>query len=131
MTDIEFITYAESVCFEKPWSRQEIGAAVESEYGIGVVHDGVGYALGTISYDEAELYRIAVLPEKRGIGEGSALLKEFIERCAERGASKIFLEVRSLNVHAIKLYEQVGFRRISVRQGYYGDDDAFIYLYEM
>lgn len=131
MTDIEFIIYTESVCFAKPWNRQEVSAVVDSEYGITAVRSGIGYALGTVSFDEAELYRIAVLPEKRGAGEGTALLKKFIGICAERGVKKIFLEVRSLNVHAVRLYERSGFGLISVRRGYYGDDDALVYQLEI
>ena len=132
MSDNEFIAYAESVCFERGWSIGDIAAVTGDENGICCVeHDesgGIGYALGRCSFDEAELYRIAVLPEKRRLHAGVRLMERFIVKCREKGVEKIFLEVRSSNVPAIKLYEQSGFERISVRKRYYGDEDALIYL---
>ncbi|MBR0062659.1 MAG: ribosomal protein S18-alanine N-acetyltransferase [Oscillospiraceae bacterium] len=128
MDVITFITHAESVCFAHPWTRGEVQSAVESEYGVFAVEPETGYALGRLSFDEAELYRIAVLPEKRRNGVGGRLLDSFISACRGRGAEKIFLEVRSKNEPAIKLYESRGFALISVRKGYYGDDDALIYM---
>lgn len=127
---VSFITRAESECFTRPWTYDEVQSAVCGEYGVTAVEPEVGYALGRLSFDEAELYRIAVLPEKRRCGAGGRLLDRFIALCGERGAAKIFLEVRSKNVPAIKLYESRGFSLISVRRGYYGDDDALVYILE-
>lgn len=129
MNDAEFIAYAESVCFTNGWTRENVAALLDEESSVCVVEDDTGYAIGRISFDEAELYRIAVLPEKRRHHAGERLLQSFIERCASRGAEKIFLEVRSKNVPAVSLYERNGFEKISVRRNYYGDDDALIYLY--
>ena len=128
MDRAEFIAAVERECFAKAWTVDDVRAETGSEYGVCVVEEGVGYALGRISFDEAELHRIAVLPEKRRAGEGSRLLERFIRECSERGAEKVFLEVRAKNVPAISLYERHGFSRISVRKGYYGDDDAVVYL---
>ena len=44
------------------------------------------------------------------------------ENCAE----KVFLEVRSKNIPARACYKSLGFSEISVRDNYYGDDDAII-----
>lgn len=129
MNDAEFIAYAESVCFTNGWTRENVAALLNEESSVCVVEDDTGYAIGRVSFDEAELYRIAVLPEKRRHHAGERLLRSFIERCASRGAEKIFLEVRSKNVPAVSLYERNGFEKISVRRNYYGDDDALIYLY--
>ena len=127
----EFIVYAESVCFDDPWTAESVKAAVEGGYGVCAVEDGIGYAIGRISFDEAELHRIAVLPEKRRGHAGDRLLERFISECSERGAEKLFLEVRSMNTPARRLYEKHGFAVISVRKGYYGDDDAVIYMLDM
>ncbi|MBP3857489.1 MAG: GNAT family N-acetyltransferase [Ruminiclostridium sp.] len=127
MNDIEFIAYAESVCFEKPWTAGEIRAAAEDGFAVTVVIPGTGYALGRLLCDEAELYRIAVLPEKRRAGAGAGLLGRFVDECLSRGAERVFLEVRSRNVPAVTLYEHSGFTLIAKRKNYYGDDDALIY----
>ena len=124
---IDFIASCEDACFSHPWTSDEVQSCICSEYGVCVIENGIGYAIGRISFDEAELYRIAVLPEKRRVGAGKRLLTGFIDECVCRGAEKIFLEVHAKNVPAVSLYEQTGFTRISVRRGYYGDDDALIY----
>ena len=136
MNDAEFIAYAESACFESPWTSENVKSALGSEYSVCAVErdpdgEGIGYAFGRVSFDEAELYRIAVLPGKRRAHAGSRLMERFVSLCAERGAEKIFLEVRSANVPARRLYEKHGFSEISVRRGYYGSDDAVIYALYM
>lgn len=129
MDRVNFIAAVEAVCFTKGWTADDIRAELDSEYGICSVEEGVGYALGRVSFDEAELHRIAVLPEKRRSGAGERLLRDFLAECGERGAEKVFLEVRSKNTPAVCLYEKCGFERIAVRKNYYGDDDALIYVF--
>lgn len=131
MTDTEFIAACEAECFARPWSIEDIAAAVTGEYGVCAVSEGIGYAIGRISFDEAELYRIAVLPDKRRSHHGSELLRKFIDICSSRGVRKIFLEVRARNVPAIGLYERHEFERISVRKGYYPDDDGIVFMLDI
>ena len=132
MEIFEKIYELEKACFEEPWTEESIKNQLSGENCVFTVseEDGkmTGYAFGTVIIDEGELYRIAVAPEKRGEGIGEKLLLEFVEKCRETGAVKLFLEVRSRNVPARGLYEKTGFKEISVRKGYYGDDDAVIYF---
>lgn len=131
MDDAAFIAAVESVCFESQWTEHDIRAVIDSTDGVFEIDEGTGYALGRISFDEAELYRIAVLPEKRRAHAGSELLKRFMDSCRDRGVKKIFLEVRSRNVPAVRMYERHGFVRIAERKRYYGDDDALIFMHEL
>ena len=130
----ERIYELEKVCFEDPWTEESVKNQLLNENCACTVSEDngeiTGYAFGTVIIDEGELYRIAVSPEKRGKGIGERLLHEFVEKCHERGAVKLFLEVRSKNVPARRLYEKRGFKEISVRKGYYGDDDAVVYSLE-
>lgn len=125
----------EKACFEEPWTEISVNNQLSNENSVYSVfeEDGetIGYAFGTVIIDEGELYRIAVSPEKRGNGIGESLLRDFVENCRNKGAVKLFLEVRSRNVPARRLYEKIGFKEISVRKGYYGDDDAVIYFLEL
>ncbi len=134
MEIFEKIYELEKACFDEPWTKESIINQLDSGNSVYVLSEengaAVGYAFGTVIIDEGELYRIAVSPEKRGKGIGERLLHEFVEKCHERGAVKLFLEVRSKNVPARRLYEKTGFKEISVRKGYYGDDDAVIYSLE-
>ncbi len=131
MTDVEKIYLMEKQCFSDPWSEKSLEAQLSGGNAIWFVYEenGVpaGYVLGTEVCGEAELYRIAVLSEYRRRGIGEKLMESFLGKCREMQVEKVFLEVRSLNVPAISLYEKYGFERISVRKGYYGDDDAVIF----
>ena len=134
MNEIEAITKLERLCFESCWERSAIEAQMNNPCCVFVLWQEAeavtGYALGNIVCDEAELYRIAVVPTNRKTGTGTRILQRFIADCKKRGATKIFLEVRSRNTAAVGLYEKMGFQRIAIRKGYYGDDDALIYSLE-
>ena len=131
MTDAEKIYALEAACFSDPWSLTAVENQLKSGNGVWLIteENGIpcGYALGSIVCGEAELYRIAVSKDFRRQGLGERLLASFIEKCRENGGEKIFLEVRSRNTPAISLYKKAGFEEISVRKGYYGDDDAVIF----
>ncbi|MCR4780115.1 MAG: GNAT family N-acetyltransferase [Ruminiclostridium sp.] len=129
--DIAFIASLEYECFAEPWDAQTVRTVADDPDGICVYMQGTGYALGKLAADEAELYRIAVVPGRRGRGFGGLIIDRFISECAGRGASRVFLEVRSKNVRAISLYERKSFIRIGVRKGYYPDDDAVLYELEI
>ena len=131
----EKIYELEKACFEDPWTEESVKNQFLNKNCAYTVFEEkgeiTGYAFGTVIIDEGELYRIAVSPEKRGRGKGEKILLDFVEKCRKKGAVKLFLEVRSRNVPARRLYEKIGFKEISVRKGYYGDDDAVIYFLEI
>ena len=127
MVNVAFIDQAEYECFAEPWDERAIRSVTDDACGICVCMTGIGYALGKFVIDEAELYRIAVLPGQRRRGSGRKILGEFIEECRSKGVKTVFLEVRSKNGDAIALYEQSGFSRVGMRKNYYPDDDAVIY----
>ena len=55
---------------------------------------------------------IAVVPNARGKGVGSALLEALLERAREEGYPAVSLSVDRLNRGAIALYEQHGFQQV-------------------
>ena len=88
----------------------------------------IGYCCISCLFDEAEILRIAVIPEKRNSGNGYVLLEHILEIFSEYGAANVFLEVRTGNIPARKLYEKLGFEAIYVREKYYSNgDDAVVY----
>lgn len=133
LTDEQFrqLCEVEQTCFHGSWTRETLSTEVNSPLSVLVTaqRDGriVGFALGRVVVDEGELYQIGVLPEFRRQGIAEALLSELHARMTERGAVCCFLEVRSRNAGAIALYGKCGYERISLRKGYYDDDDAVIY----
>ena len=89
----------------------------------------IGYVMAYLRPDlEGHVMSIAVDPDYRGRGIGSALLSEVIERLAARGAKWIGLEVRVSNENAIKLYERFGFKKIKRVTGYYSDGEDAYYM---
>ncbi len=90
----------------------------------------VGFVVGTVVLDEAELESVAVDEAYRRLGVGSALSEALFEWAASLGASVMRLEVRAENVAAQTMYERLGFRPCGLRRGYYVDpvDDAVLMM---
>lgn len=87
----------------------------------------VGLISYSLIYDRIELEYIWVHKSFRNCGIGSKLMDKMLSE----NVSNITLEVRSSNVYAISLYEKYGFKVVSVRNNYYGSEDAFLMLREM
>lgn len=85
-----------------------------------------GFALTRAIAGEAELLLIAVHPDARGQGVGSALLRAVIEGCRQRSVERVFLEVRACNP-AISLYERSGFSKVGERRNYYRGANGKLY----
>ena len=86
----------------------------------------VGFALGRIVLTEAELLLLAVKKKARQRGIGKSLLNRFVEDAQERGADRLYLEVRDGN-WAVKLYKGAGFEEVGRREKYYTGGDGQIY----
>jgi ribosomal-protein-alanine N-acetyltransferase len=88
----------------------------------------VGYAgiarLGRMRPYEYEIHTIGVDPAYQGQGIGRRLVSELLERASD---SVVFLEVRTDNVPAIKLYESFGFVNVGLRRRYYRASGADAY----
>ena len=84
----------------------------------------VGFICFRVASDEAELLNLAVIPSARRRGVASLLFAEAIRQSLERGARRLFLEVRDTNQPAIRFYERHGFRISARRPGYYAAPPA-------
>ena len=73
---------------------------------------------------EYEIHTIGVDPAYQGQGIGRRLVSELIERASD---SVVYLEVRTDNVAAIKLYESFGFVNVGLRRRYYRASGADAY----
>lgn len=71
-----------------------------------------GFCRTRLDGDVGEVVLVGVLPERRGVGLGRALLAWGVQHLRQRGAAEIMLSVEALNTTALGLYEQVGFRRV-------------------
>ena len=98
----------------------------------------IGYIMCRIEYGFSVLKKMslarkghvvsfAVLEEYRGKGIGKKLAEQAIEGMKIKKCNESYLEVRTDNISAIKLYENLGFNRIATLNTYYKDDkNAFL-----
>ncbi len=92
------------------FSVAEVGNAIVGYCGVFVPAPGI----------EADILTVAVLPDYRRQGIAKEFMRQIEAYAIEREASAMMLEVEISNEPAIKLYESLGYMKISVRMDYYG-----------
>jgi ribosomal-protein-alanine acetyltransferase len=94
--------------------------AHDNVYSIMLGNEVVGVIRGRLLQGEAELDQIVVHPDYQNQGVGFRSLSSWINQLKNNNAvSKIFLEVRENNIHAVRLYCKLGFIKIAQRKNYY------------
>ena len=134
-SDARAIAELEKEIFSDPWSEKDIAAAISVSGAMcytALGDDGVLYAyvLGRIIAPEGEIYRVATAPERRGRGIAFRLMTYAVKTEKGHGLENLFLEVRSRNLAALKLYSALSFKQIGLRKNYYKDppDDAILMM---
>lgn len=102
----------------RPWSAGEFAGLLEAT-DIVLVHRPGGFALGRVIGPEAELLTLAVHPDRRRRGLGMALVRDFEDAVAARGAEVALLEVAATNEAGRALYARLGYAQAGRRPGYY------------
>ena len=106
------------------WSR--VLCEADGEHGGHVI----AACVAMDGVDEVHLLNIAVSRAWQGRGLARELLKALYERCHQRHAEALWLEVRPSNTRARALYQREGFVDIGVRKQYYpaeqGREDALV-----
>jgi ribosomal-protein-alanine N-acetyltransferase len=115
-----------------PWSTEQFWQelAQDSRSYLVAVDDGavIGYAGAFILPPDSDLQTIAVAADRRGGGLASRMLDRLTETAVAAGCTHMMLEVREDNDPALRLYERLGFERISERPQYYPDGGAAIIM---
>jgi [ribosomal protein S18]-alanine N-acetyltransferase len=129
--DIDPVLRLEKEVFgEEAWSRQmlegELAEQPRSRYYLVAADDGLvtGYAGLMVAGIQADVLTIAVATGHWGQGTGSALLEALLAEATRRGCTEVFLEVRTDNLRAQRLYRRYGFAGIGIRKGYYQPSGA-------
>jgi [ribosomal protein S18]-alanine N-acetyltransferase len=129
--DLDAVLALEYALFgEEAWSRQmlegELAEQPRSRYYLVAADDGAiaGYAGLMVAGAQADVLTLAVAVERWGLGIGSALLEALLAEAARRGCTEVFLEVRTDNDRAQRLYRRYGFTQIGIRKGYYQPSGA-------
>lgn len=130
--DADALLTLEELALPDPWNRRLLANYFDDESAALWIAetDGVaiGYAIFQGAASECELLRLGVDPAWRRAGVGGELVARGLEQARTAGAAACFLEVRSDNLPARRLYERLGFRVVARRARYYGDGgDAEVY----
>lgn len=120
--------------FDEPWTEHAFAELLKLPTTIGWC-DEKGFILCSHVLDEMEIMTICTHPDFRRQGIAENLLMTMMDYAQLAKVSKIFLEVRSDNIPAQKLYEKMGFVENGIRKGYYttrqGPIDAVCMVYDM
>lgn len=111
--------------FDPAWSEESILALLDHPAStaflavVGNPQVPVGFVMGQIAADDAEILSIGVTKawQRKGVGQK---LVEGLARAVKRAEGKrLFLEVATDNDSALGLYNKSGFLGTGLRRGYY------------
>lgn len=122
--NIEKLQAIDQRCFNDPWSVSQWREFISKEQRylplmIDIEGESRGFLIFSLVCDEAELLRIAIVPEFRSRGIASTALSIAEKSLVESGVQRLMLEVRDSNLKAQKLYLSVGFSIDGYRKDYY------------
>jgi ribosomal-protein-alanine N-acetyltransferase len=132
--DLAGVLEVDEASFTRPWTRamytaEFLNRETSRLYVLRTPDfDVAGYCAAWLVADEVHINNLAVRPQCRNRGYGSALLRHVLLEAARAGARRATLEVRRSNESARRLYERFGFRIAGVRRDYYSHptEDALI-----
>ncbi|MGB8521079.1 MAG: ribosomal protein S18-alanine N-acetyltransferase [Candidatus Tumulicola sp.] len=127
-SDIAAVTHIEKASFSTVWPPDafynELNANKLAHYFVGRIGDRVvAYGGIWVILEDSHITTIAVDPAYRGRRFGEVMLLRLIDEALQRGAAWMTLEVRESNTVAQQLYRKYGFTTVTMRRGYYSDDN--------
>ena len=135
--DVRKVAEIEKMSFSTPWSETSFYAEVHNIHSFAKVAELenkiVGYICIRQVNDECHLLDLAIHPDHRGKGIATALFNNIMEALKPGKCRTFFLEVRTSNEAARKMYEKFGFNIVGIRKKYYINptDDAVIMMMEI
>jgi ribosomal-protein-alanine N-acetyltransferase len=112
--------------FDEGWTEAGVLALLENPASTafiaqigGTTKITVGFILGQIAADEAEILTIGVAPELQRRGLGRRLVEGLARAAKLAEGKRLFLEVAADNGKAQGLYRALGFTDVGLRKGYY------------
>ena len=103
--------------------KKEIISDTDSVYNYYDGEKVLGYLEIRLVDGVVDIMNLFVNEEDRRKGIATSLMEEMIEN---ENYSRIMLEVNENNNEAMRLYSKLGFKEISLRERYYGEDTAII-----
>ena len=124
--DLPVIVGIEATAFYDAWNESMLRNELSNELTTYLVMESEGKIIGYAGFwlvaGEAQVTRVAVLEELRGLGLGTRLTAALVNKAWELGAEAVTLEVRESNVAAQRAYLTCGFASEGIRPNYYEDN---------
>ncbi|HEY5425335.1 MAG TPA: ribosomal protein S18-alanine N-acetyltransferase [Candidatus Tumulicola sp.] len=126
--DISAVARIERASFSTVWPSDaffnELSTNKLAHYFVGRVDDRiVAYGGIWVILEDSHVTTLAVDPDYRGKRFGEVMLLRLVDEALDRGAAWMTLEVRESNAVAQRLYRKYGFTTVTMRRGYYSDDN--------
>ena len=112
----------ETAASAAPWTLQQFSDCLAENnpaYILWQDEQAIGFVIYHLIKGQCEIYNIAVHPNFQKQGWGKYLFQHVVDVAVELACESIFLEVRSSNQTARKLYQAMGFNEIGRRNNYY------------
>lgn len=130
---LDSVLTIETSAYSYPWTRGNFIDSLAAGYLAEVLDINgatAGYFVAMAGVDELHLLNVTVAPTHQGQGFGSLLLDAVNQHGRRLGLTRLLLEVRQSNPHALALYERRGFLAVGLRRSYYpaphGREDAVV-----
>lgn len=114
-----------ALLFEDAWSKESIAEMLEHPGATALVAQGgtpprpLGFVIGRIAADEAEILTLAVAPWAQRLGIGRRMVEGLVRAVKRAEARRLHLEVAADNGAGLALYRKLGFAEVGRRKGYY------------
>ena len=122
---IELENIEESL-FDNPFSKESCleELITDNRLYLGLFDDNqlVRYVGVMITFDTADIIKVGVKKEYQGKGYSKRLMYLLLKVLKDNGVKYVMLEVEHSNYKAINLYLSCGFKEISERKNYYGEN---------
>jgi [ribosomal protein S18]-alanine N-acetyltransferase len=111
--------------FDQPWDAASFRQFLEHPGATafmaraGSPQQTVGFVLGRIAADEAEILTLGVAKDWQRLGIGKRLVEALCRAAKKAEAQRLHLEVSIGNAPALLLYKRLGFQESGRRTGYY------------
>jgi ribosomal-protein-alanine N-acetyltransferase len=111
--------------FDPPWDEAGIRALLDHPAStafvamVGNPKMAVGFVMGQLAADEAEILSIGVAKAWQRKGIGRRLVDGLVRAVARAEVKRVFLEVAADDAAALALYRRLGFTETGRRKGYY------------
>ena len=119
------IAQIHAALFPEPWGAAGVAKLLEHPGATALVARtgfpkvSVGYVMGQIAADEAEILSVGVGQDWQRVGLGKKLIEGLERAVARSNVKRLFLEVAEDNAAARALYASRGFQQTGRRKGYY------------